>query len=52
MADITKCSGEGCPLKNECYRFLAIANQYQQSYFTTVPYNQETKECEYIWKQQ
>jgi hypothetical protein len=51
MADITKCSGEGCPLKNECYRFLAT-DSYRQSYFMTAPYNQETKECEHLWKQQ
>lgn len=50
MSDISKCSGEGCPLKEECYRFTAPANEFWQSYFTTVPYDKEKKECEYLWK--
>ena len=29
MADITKCTGEGCPLKETCYRFTAPTDMYQ-----------------------
>jgi hypothetical protein len=25
MTDITKCTGEGCALKETCYRFTAVA---------------------------
>lgn len=50
MADITKCEGLDCPLKEKCYRFTAKANEYRQSYFVEPPYNKETKECEYLWK--
>jgi hypothetical protein len=27
--DITKCSGENCPLKEKCYRYTAEADSYQ-----------------------
>ena len=33
MADISKCKGINCPLKETCYRFTAIANPYRQSWF-------------------
>ena len=52
MADITKCDGVGCPLKEKCYRFTAKDNEYGQSYFTETPYNKETKTCEYLWIRQ
>ena len=37
MADITKCYGDDCPIKNKCYRYTAFANYDQQSYFTEIP---------------
>jgi len=46
MADITKCSGEGCPLKDMCYRFTAPGSEYQ-AYFTTPPV--KDGECEMFW---
>ena len=48
MADITKCSGGGCPLKNNCYRYLASSSEWQ-SYFTDVPYDKKNLTCEYMW---
>lgn len=39
MADITMCSGEGCPLRGECYRHLATPSEYRQSWFAGVPWN-------------
>ena len=48
MADITKCSGEGCPLKDMCYRFTATGSDYQ-SYFTTPPV--KDNKCEMFWGQ-
>lgn len=50
MADITMCVGTNCPLKEKCYRYTAKVSEYRQSYFTDVPYNKETKKCEYLWK--
>jgi hypothetical protein len=48
MADISKCSGTNCPLKESCYRFLAKPSQ-MQSYFMEVPYNNESNDCDFYW---
>jgi hypothetical protein len=47
MADITKCTGEGCPMRAGCYRFTAPASRFAQSYFVTPPV--KDGECEYFW---
>ena len=47
MADITKCKGTNCPLKESCYRFLAMES-LRQSYFTDVPF--KDGKCEHYWK--
>ncbi len=52
MADITMCEGKDCPLKETCYRFTAIVNEFRQSYFTETPYNKEKENCEYLWIRQ
>jgi hypothetical protein len=36
MADITKCSGEGCPVKGDCKRFL-VPDGFRQFYFFEPP---------------
>ena len=46
MTDITKCTGEGCPLKETCYRFTAPTDMYQ-SFFVGVPVKHG--QCEYYW---
>jgi hypothetical protein len=50
MADITKCTGEGCPIKESCYRFTAQASEFRQSYFFTPPFDGKT--CEMYWGKQ
>lgn len=47
MADITMCRGDGCPLKEKCYRYKAHQSNWQ-SYFVEVPYN--GKDCEKFWE--
>lgn len=47
MPDITLCTGEGCPLKDECYRYKAKPSE-RQSYFDRPP-NKGDK-CEYFSK--
>lgn len=49
MADITKCKGEDCPLKESCYRYTAPYDKYRQSIFLNPPYNKETKSCTMYW---
>jgi len=48
MADITMCTGDGCPLKEKCYRFTSIASE-RQSYFFTPPFDGKT--CEMYWRE-
>ena len=47
MADITMCSGDGCTIKESCYRFKALVNEFRQSFFMEVPGKDET--CDYYW---
>lgn len=49
MTDITKCSGDGCPVKDLCYRFNAPGSTYQ-SYFMQVPFDHDKLECEHLWE--
>lgn len=51
MADITKCSGEGCTRKSSCYRYLAPADDFQ-SMFIEPPFTQtlDNQECEHYWE--
>ena len=46
MADISKCSGDNCPLKETCYRFTAIADEIWQTY-GVFEYDDG---CSYYWK--
>lgn len=46
MADITMCSGKGCPVANKCYRYTATPGIYQ-SYFSAVPFNGSS--CDMYW---
>ena len=46
MADIGKCSGDGCPVKEDCWRYLAPSSDWQ-SYFAPPPFTEEG--CDYFW---
>lgn len=52
MPDITMCTGDKCNLKDTCYRFTAIPNEYRQAYFITPPVknNECNKYLEYCNK--
>jgi len=48
--DITFCSGEGCPMKHACHRYLLKPTKKEYaSYFVEVPYDKENKSCDYAW---
>ena len=49
MADITKCNGDKCEMKEYCYRYTAKASE-NQSYFMGATINDENDNCEYYWK--
>jgi len=46
MPDITKCPGDGCPLRDSCYRYTATPSPKHQSYFSP-PYADGT--CHHYW---
>lgn len=50
MADISKCTGYDCPLKDECYRFLVTPSMHQ----SWAPFHKELKPdgtCEYFMRE-
>jgi hypothetical protein len=47
MPDIAMCKGTDCPMKNECYRFLATPSEFRQSYFVIPPI--ENGVCQEFW---
>ena len=47
MSDMTKCKGDGCSMRDSCYRCTAPANELYQSYFVTPPI--EDGECKLYW---
>jgi len=52
MADITKCTGDNCPIKESCYRFTAEKSE-RQIYFFTPPFDGfDGKTCEMYWGKQ
>lgn len=48
MPDITMCNDEECPQKERCYRFIAEANPYRQSFFVESPKKMDG--CDYLWE--
>jgi hypothetical protein len=51
MPDITMCSGDGCPLKDECFRYTATPSP-RQSYFVKAPFKKENGKvmCDHFWE--
>lgn len=51
MPDITMCKGEGCTLKENCYRFTATPSEYRQAFFISSPCKQKLtgQSCEHYW---
>lgn len=47
-ADIAKCSGLGCPLKDTCYRHNMEGAMMQR--YTAPVYNSKKKKCLIYWE--
>lgn len=45
MADITKCKGEGCKDRQNCYRFRAPDSEFRQAWFAETPGKDE--DCDF-----
>lgn len=46
MPDIAMCLGGECPVKENCWRYMAPESRWQ-SYLDTPPFNEDG--CEYFW---
>lgn len=46
MNDITMCPGEGCTLRESCYRHTAPVGIRRQAVFTETP---KERPCRYFW---
>jgi len=40
MPDICKCKGDGCPIRDNCFRFTSLPS-IRQSYFVEIPWDGE-----------
>lgn len=51
MPDIAMCHGDGCNVKETCYRHI-VEPSLRQSYFVNPPYKEENGKqiCEHYWK--
>ena len=49
MADMSKCIGTDCPLKESCYRYTAPESEIWQSWLSVVWYDKTTNKCELWW---
>lgn len=47
MADITKCNGDKCRVREECYRYTAEPKEYGQSYFAPTPVSDSHVGCDH-----
>jgi len=47
MADITKCMGTNCPMKESYYRYTAKEDEFYQAYFVEPPIKND--ECDMYW---
>ena len=47
--DISKCNGLGCQNKETCYRYLAKADSYRQSYAAFYVDIDDKGNCEHYW---
>lgn len=48
MGDFSKCSGTGCPMKEDCYRYLAASFTDCQG-FIDPPFDEQTGKCTMFW---
>ena len=48
MPDITMCTGDGCPWKEQCYRHTAAPTPLWQSYFVKPPI--KDGRCDHYWE--
>lgn len=50
MADITMCNNEDCPLKRQCFRYMAKVNPYWQPYYVMDELSPVGYDCIHLWE--
>jgi len=53
MPDITMCTGEQCPMRESCYRYLAESDGESQTFFSHAPFklsDEEEASCSFYWE--
>lgn len=52
VCDITMCCNRDCPIRNKCYRYRAVPDDYQSfAFFKWQPVSDTNdEECEYFWR--
>lgn len=50
MADISKCDGRACPLKESCWRFLAPESDWQTYANFDAFFDHKENKCDHYWK--
>lgn len=48
MPDIAMCTGGTCPRKQKCYRYIAVPDEYAQTYFSDPPVEPDGN-CSHYW---
>ena len=47
MNDITYCNGDGCEIRQQCWRYVLFTKNTSEYVWMTIPhYDNETKQCE------
>lgn len=46
--DITMCYGDGCPLRQRCYRYRGVP-EGRQTWFGALPFDRARGTCEQLW---
>ena len=49
MADITKCAGVACKMKEFCYRYTALSSTHRQAWFVNPPID-SNGDCDEYWE--
>ena len=47
MMDIVMCPGDGCPIKDTCFRHVGVPREDWDAWFSSAPYDGEG--CDMYW---
>lgn len=47
MEDLVKCTGVGCEIRKNCFRYLE--REKNDLYLSYIPYDEDIEDCEYFY---